>query len=222
MQKRLIILLIAFGFIAQAQTTFSYKNDFKTILAKTKDASDKLNYDKLLSRFQINDSTLTNAEVLALMIGFTARPEYKPSVDLKEERAIYNLNAEGKYDAALKKADEFLKTHPLSIKAIYELSFSYYKAGNTEMAKFYVKQGQRLFNAMTYSGNGKTKQTPIFALSAEDGQEYIYKFLQGGIGEMDSARDDEGNNLDILEATFKVGEPYKLFFISEHGAGNKK
>ena len=221
MLKNLTILFIAFGFLVHAQSNFNYKKDFKTILAKTKDVNDILHYDKLVSRFKKNDTTFSNAEVLALMIGFTGRPEYKPYDDLKEEDNIYNLNAEGKYEEALIKADEFLGTHPLSLKVIYEKSFSYFKAQNNDSAKFYAKQGQRIFNAMAYSGDGRTKQTPIFALGPTDGQDYIYKFMQGGIGEKDSGYDEDGNFLDILELNFRTGQSYQLFFITQHAVEKK-
>lgn len=220
MLKKFIFLLVAFGFITQAQNNFTYKTDFKTILAKTKDVNDNLNYDKLLSRFKKNDSTLTNNEVLALLIGFTAKPEYKPYEDLQEEKSIYNLNAEGKYEEARIKADEFIKTHPLSIKVIFERSFAYYKARMEDSAKIFSSQGKKIFNAMNYSGSGKTIQSPIFALGLEDGQEYIYKFLGSGIGLKGSLKDENANTVDFLEVASKVKEPYNLYFIVQH-ATNK-
>ncbi|MBK7816733.1 MAG: DUF4919 domain-containing protein [Sphingobacteriaceae bacterium] len=216
MLKKLIILLVAFSFITNAQNNFTYKTDFKTILAKTKDANDKLCYDKLLSRFNKNDSTLTNAEVLALLIGFTAKPEYKPYEDMLVENDIYNLNAEGKYYDARIKANEFMQTHPLSVKVIFERAFSYYKGRFEDSAKIFASQGNKIFNAMKYSGKGKTMQDPIFALSPQDGQEYIYKFLSGGIGLKGSLKDENGNTVDFLEVTSKVKEPYNLYFIIQH------
>lgn len=65
-----MILLVATtcGF---AQDTFNYQTDFKNILAKTKDKNHKLAYNKLLTRFSALDTTLTDYEVLALLIGFT-------------------------------------------------------------------------------------------------------------------------------------------------------
>ena len=212
----IILLVVAFG--ANAQSNFNYKRDYNTIVAKTKISGDKLNYDKLLLRFKANDNTLTDAEVLALLIGFSARPEYMPYEDLLVEHDIYNLNAEGKYDEALQKANEYLGTHPLSVKAIYEKSFSCFKAGNNDSAKYYVKQGQRIFKAMTYSGNGKTKQTPIFVLGPSDGHDYINKFIEGGIGLTSSIKDDNGNSVDILEVKLKAGESYELYFITQHAS----
>ena len=105
------------------------------------------------------------------------------------------------------------------VKAIFEKSFSYFKAGYVDSAKFYSSQGYMIFNAMRYSGDGKTKQTPMFALGTEDGQDYIYKFIGSGIGEMNSGKDENGNILDILEVTSKAGESYNLYFVILHASG---
>jgi hypothetical protein len=216
MFKHLTTLFIALAFITTAQNSFNYKKDFNTILAKTKDPKDKLNYDKLLTRFKTNDTTLTNAEVLALLIGFTVKPEYKPYTHLKEEKAVYDLNAEGKYDEGLVKANEFLATHPFSVKVIFERSFSYYKARMTDSAKIFASQGYKIFNAMKYSGDGKTKQTAMFALGPEDGEDYIYKFLGSGTGQKGNIPDDDGHKLNFYEVVSKVEEPYTLYFNVQH------
>jgi hypothetical protein len=216
MFKHLTTLLIALAFITTAQSNFNYKKDFNVILTKTKDPKDKLNYDKLVKRFKKCDTTLSNAEVLALLIGFTAKPEYKPYTHLKEEKAVYDLNAEGKYDEGLIKANEFLAAHPFSVKVIFERSFSYYKARMQDSARSFASQGYKIFNAMKYSGDGRTKQTPMFALGPEDGEDYIYKFLGSGIGEKDSMLDSDGNKLNSYEVVSKVAEPYTLYFIIQH------
>src|ERR1700739_4098558 len=72
------------------QNTFNYQKDFKRILYRTKDPKDNLSYEKLLKRFKGDDTTMTDYEVLALMIGFTDNSEYKPYQDLEAERSIYN------------------------------------------------------------------------------------------------------------------------------------
>jgi hypothetical protein len=222
MHTYITILVLAFNLFAGAQTNFNYAKDFNSILAKTKDKSDPLNYDKLLARFHKNDSTLTNAEMLALLIGYTAKPDYKPYADLKEEQAVYNTNAEGNYYEGLLKAKSFLKTHPFSIKVIFECSFSYYKIGKIDSAKFVSEQGYRIFKAMAYSGDGKTKQSPIFALGPTDGEDYIYKWVSAGIGQKDSGSDSAGNALEILEVVTRVNEPYYLHFVIQHAVSKKK
>lgn len=220
MIKHLTALLAFCAFISSAQT-FNYAKDFNTILAKTKDKNDELNYDKLLTRFKKNDSTLTDAQVLALLIGYTAKPQYKPYADLKEEQAVYNLNAEGNYFEGLQAANAFLKTHPFSIKVIFECSFSYYKMGKLDSAKYVSSLGYRIFKAMKYSGDGKSKASPIFALGPTDGEDYIYKWVSSGIGLKDSGADEAGNALQILEVVTRVTQPYNLYFVIQHAKKKK-
>lgn len=211
-----LLLFLTTGQISFGQTTFDYQKDFNTILEKTKDPKNNLAYDKLLKRFVTNDTTLIDYEVLALLIGFTAKPEYKPYDDLKTEREIYKLNGEKKYQEGLNKASEFLKTHPLSVKAIFEKSYSFHKLEQKDSAEYYMYQGQRIFKAMYYSGNGQSPETPTFALGPADGQDYIHRFVGVDIGTMGSGRDKNGNFLDILEAKFEENQTVTLYFIIQH------
>lgn len=64
------LLFLSVGQFVFGQTTFNYQNDFKAILQKTKDPNNVLSYDKLLRRFVSNDTTMTDFEVLALLIGY--------------------------------------------------------------------------------------------------------------------------------------------------------
>ena len=194
------IIFLFFASFMFGQKTFNYTKDFKLILAKTKDKTNELSYDKLLVRFKKNDTTLTDYQVLALLIGFTDMSAYKPYADLAKERNIYDLNGKGKYKEGLASADSFLKTHPLSQKVLFEKAYSYHKLSNEDSANYYVYQGQRIFRAMYFSGNGQSPETPTFALGPADGQDYIRKFIGASIGSMGSGRDAEGNFLDILEA----------------------
>ena len=215
-----LLLLLTTGQIAIGQTTFNYKDDFQKVLAKTKDQNDNFSYDKLLKRFSVNDTTLTDFEVLALLIGFTDKPDYKPYDDLSTEREIYKLNGEKKYKEGLELGQKFIKTHPLSVKTLFEIAYSYHKLNQEDSAQHYVYQGQRIFKAMYFSGDGKTTETPTFALGPADGQDYIYKFVGADIGTMGSGSDKKGNFLDILEAKFEDGKTMNLYFIIQH-ASNK-
>lgn len=217
-----LLLLIVTGQSANGQTIFNYKDDFKKVLSKTKDPNDNLFYDKLLKRFSINDTTLTDFEVLTLLIGFTGKQEFKPYQDLNAERKIYDINGDGKFKEALDSATVFLKTHPLSVKVLFEKAYSFHKLEQEDSAAFYSYQGRRIFKAMSFSGNGKSPETPTFALGPADGQDYIRKSVGakiGGakIGTMGSGRDKDGNFLDILEVVPKDGSSsYNLYFIIQH------
>ncbi|MDP3555793.1 MAG: DUF4919 domain-containing protein [Bacteroidota bacterium] len=209
-----LLLLLSVGQIVYGQTTFNYKDDYKKVLAKTKDQNNNLSYDKLLKRFSANDTTLTDFEVLGLLIGFTDKPEFKPYTDLNKEREIYKLNGEDKFQAALDSANIFLKKHPLSQQAIIEISYSYYKLNNKDSSDFYMYQFRRIMKAMDFSGDGK--EIPIFALGPADGQNYIRKYLSAKVGSMGSGSDKNGNFLDILEAKYKDGTSESLYFIIQH------
>jgi hypothetical protein len=207
----LIIAHITYG-----QTTFNYKDDFKKILAKTKEKNDNLSYDKLLNRFNSNDTTLSDFEVLALLIGFTDKPDYKPYEDIDTEGEIYKLNGEKKYNTALELGQKFIKTHPLSVKTLFEIAYSFHKLDKEDSANSYLYRGKAIFKAMYFSGDGKSKETPTFALGPADGQDYIYKFVGARIGTMGSGRDNNGNFLDILEAIFQNDQSITLYFIIQH------
>lgn len=216
MKVILIFALLSLSITLLGQTDFNYGRDFKPILLRTKDAKDDLSYDKLLKRFSQNDTTLTDFEVLALMIGFTSKPAYLPYSDLEIEREIYKLNDQKKYKEGLAMADSFLMSHPVSVNAIFEKSYSFHKLLQKDSAEYYAYQGNRIFEAMYYSGNGKTKEHPTFALGPADGQDYIRKFVRARIGDMGSGSDDSGYFLDILEAKFEDGDKITLFFIIQH------
>jgi hypothetical protein len=211
-----LLCSLIIGYITYGQTTFNYKDDFKKVLAKTKDENDSLSYDKLLKRFNNNDTTLSDYEVLALLIGFTAKPEYKPYQDLDTEREIFNLNSANKYKAGLKLGLKFIKTHPISVKALFEIAYSFYKLNNEESAKYYLYRGRTILKAMNFSGDGSSKETPTFALGPADGQDYIYKYIGAKIGTMGSGTDNSGNFLDILEAKLENGQSTTLYFIIQH------
>lgn len=212
-----LLVFLGTGKIASAQTTFYYHNDFKKILAQTKDPNDKLYYENQLKRFSANDASLSDFEVLALLIGYTDKKDYKPYADLETEREVYRINDEGEFKKGLKEANKFLATHPFSIKVLFEKSYSYYKLGNEDSAAYYSSQAKRIFMAMDYSGDGRSSETPMFALGPADGQEYIRKYLGAGIGTMGSGRDKNGDFLDMLTVMPDDGSAsYRMNFIIQH------
>jgi hypothetical protein len=218
MKNFLILILMSITAAVLGQESFNYQKDFKPILTKTKDAKDELYYNRLLNRFEHDDTTMTNYEVLALLIGFTDKHEYKPYADLSTERNIYSLNGEKKYKEALDEVNTFLKTHPVSLKAIFEKAYSFYKLNQIDSSNFYSYQGRQIINAMAFSGDGITPETPMFALGPADGQDYIHRVLRGDIGTMGDGRDKNGNFLDILEAKTPDGKDVTYYFIIQHAA----
>jgi len=152
---------------------FDYKRDFKNILARTKNKQDTLFYLKLLNRFQENDSTLTPAETLALMIGYTDSRFFKPYTNMQTELEIIKLNDKAFYLDALDESKEYLRTHPLSLSINKERSFAYYMLKKRDSAKYYMRLADKIMEAMIYSGKGRTPESAYFSLGLVDGDYFI-------------------------------------------------
>lgn len=157
---------------------------------------------------------MTESEILALLIGFTDKPSYKPYNIVETERLIYNLNDEGKYQAACDTATKLLKEYPLSYQALKEKSYALGKLGFEDSASYYLDLVAKIMSAMVYSGDGQTPETAMFALGPADGQH-----LLGGaglsIGSMGSGKDKNGNFVDILEVS-KDGNNRSIYFNIQH------
>lgn len=214
------ILLFASAAFGQ-KFEFDYHTDFPTILEQTKNSKHDYHYDKLLKRFQSNDTTMTDFEVLALLIGFTDNEHFKPYAYISTEREIYDLNGKGKFKESLAMSDSFLVHVPVSQQALIEKSYSHYKLDQLDSAQFYMTQFRRIMDAMGQSGDGLTPETGVFALGPADGQNFIKKYIVSDIGTMGSGRDKHGNFVDILEAVWEdeeTGEPQKrnIYFQIQH------
>ncbi len=211
--KYIFSLCLIVCFLRCGAQNFNYHKDYDSILKRTRDIKDNLYYRKLLGRFNKYDTSMTDAEVLALMIGYTGQPQFAPYSDLSTERKIYQLNDERKYDEVLEITDSFVITHPLSQKTLLERSYAFHKKGENDSAANYAYRCKRILKAMAWSADGLTPETAIFTVGPADGQDFITKYLEGEIGSMGSGRDSYGNFLDIL--TIKPKEKkssYKMYF----------
>lgn len=210
------IILFSFIPLFIFSQNFDYKRDFENILKESQDKKSNLYYGNLLTRYKKSDTTLTNKQVLSLLIAFTANKNYKPYKDIDFGRNLYQLNDDEKFDEVIKTGDEFLNTHPFDIKTLYETSYAYYKKGNQEIADSYLTKATLIFKAMSYSGDPKSIDTAFFALNPSDGQEFIRKKIGAKIGFMGSGEDKNGYFLDILEAIFKDETRQTFYFIIPH------
>ncbi len=212
----LLLLLWLPAFLTKAQVNFNYQKDYEVIAARTGDFRDVLYYDKLRDRFTRNDTSLSNFEVLSLLIGFSKQSNFKPKEDYQKEQRIYDLNSEGKYQDAITEATHFLRTHPVSQQAIIEKSYAFMQLGKKDSADFYLLQFSLIMSAMNYSGGGLSAEDPVFALAPGDAQNYIVKYLVADVGTMSSTIDKAGNYIDVMEAKFADGHVTPYYFVTEH------
>ncbi|MDP5200463.1 DUF4919 domain-containing protein [Flavobacterium sp. DG2-3] len=213
--KGLLRILMAFFSLIITNSSFGqdfdYHNDFKDLLKKSKDKSSEYFYPKLLERFNANDSTLTNKDIVALQIGFTDNKNYKPYETIYKEREILALISDKQYEKAVIKCDKLLKTNPVDFTALMEKGFAYMKLNKTDVL-IHKEKTIKIINSIMWSGDGTTER-PCFVLSPIDGQTLIRYILGGSIGTMGSGRDKNGYFLDILEMKKDDGSLTKYFII---------
>ena len=223
--KTILILLFALAAfpVAGQEFSFTYHSDYPKLLARTQARSDKLYYPELVKRFVRNDSTLTDFEVLALLIGFTADKNYRAYPDLEVERKLYDLNDQGRFREAVRKGRSFNKTHPLNQMTLIELSFAYNQLHMPDSSVYFGRQFHRVMDAMAMSGSGMHPDSALFSLTPVDGQNFILKYLRADVGTMGSGTDSHGDFLDILEyISEEEGAKLPLYFNIQHASGQVK
>lgn len=204
------VLLSGSNIFAQ---NFDYHIEFKVILENSKDKNHAYYYPKLLERFNANDSTLTDKEMIALQIGATNEKNYKPYETMDPEQEILELVSDKSYEKAIKNCDVLLKDNPLNFVALMEKGFCYMKLNKPD-APAQKEKFMRVVNSIMWSGDG-TREHPMFVLGPADGQFLIRYILGGDIGTMGSGSDKNGYFLDILD--MKLGEESRsMHFIIPH------
>lgn len=163
----------------------------------TGDPKGKLFYDTLRNRFQRDDKTLTNDELVALQIGFSQKDGYNPYGDIDLDRAFIGSANREDTDTTVLYGTKYLQRNPVSLSAHFALWKAYEKRKENVLAEKYKIRFQRLVDSILSTGDGVNK--PYFVLSPIDGQILIRKYWNSDIGVMGPARDKKKNFLDMLE-----------------------
>jgi hypothetical protein len=227
------IAFIVFSAYGQDQNTedppFNYKRDFKHNLDSASDRTSRLYYQKLIIKFLNNDSTLTNAEMLTLMIGFTENPHYKPLENMEKELEIFDHNNNGEFSVAISKSRKYLQTNPLSLLVLREISYAYQKNSKEfqknlvmdsallyqDSAKYFMDLNDRIMEAMIYSGKGRTPETPIFSMGIADG-EYFIPNVGFVIDKKDTEWNKNGDFVETITAIVDKVNVRKYYFVIQH------
>lgn len=212
MRALLIFGLVFLPLLSWCQTPFSYKKDYAKIVARTQDPKDAWYYETLLEHFQRPDTNLADVDVLALMIGYTALPSYKPYGDDSHVHQFAKLNQAGQAAAASDSLDAFLKTHPLCLEAILtKVDICYEMKRESEFVK-YRWQALAVMKAMLSTGSGKTASEAMFSVGPVDGANIVRMMLDGKIVSAGSGEDRDGNFIDIETAEMPDGKKQTYYF----------
>jgi hypothetical protein len=215
MRTVFFFLLLFSAASAFSQPAFEYKRDFKPFLEQSQDRQSPLYYQKLLIRFLDRDTSLSDMETLAMMIGYTEDSHYKPFEDMEKETEIFAMNEEGMYDDVIDKGRKYLQTHPLSLRVLKEASYAYFQKQQQDSADYYMDLVEKLMNAMIYSGTGKKPEQPIFSLGLADGEYFIPNI---GLKVLDKNTDWNANNqfIEVIKASKSGDDEILYYFMIEH------
>lgn len=205
MKRSILILFIAVlsASIYAQEFKFDYKRDYERVAKASKDNNSKLFYPALMQKFLDADTSMTDYQTLAMMIGFTKQEEYKPETIKLAESKIYAFNEKGDFENAKLIEDDLLIRYPLTTVGLIEKAYTSAKLEDLESMDLYGKRFRQLMKAMIFSGDGKSPETAIFALSVNDARNFVKKVLKADVGLNGYLESKDGYYVVGFEAIFE-------------------
>ncbi|RYZ26425.1 MAG: DUF4919 domain-containing protein, partial [Sphingobacteriales bacterium] len=216
MRTVILLFLLPFCACAQAQDMFDYHRDFDRMVKESQDSKHPHYYPTLLKRYNSNDTTLSNAEILAFMVGFTRQPAYLAKDNGDREEKIMDYVRNDQYTQAIEAANKLLAAYPMNFTAAMEKSFSVMKL-KQDSAVFYKQRFMSIQRAIRASGDG-SREHPYFILGANDGNLLVNFVLGGEVGMLGTGRDEHGNLIEMIEMTDRKEKDKPsvyVFFITD-------
>ncbi len=219
-----LFFLLNWAAPAQSQE-FLYDRDYQPMLLRSKTQGDPFYYSNLLSRFLVNDSTLSVIEMMYLMIGYTGTPYFQPYLYRATEKTIKSLNDQRRYKEALMICDTFLTRYPLSQSAIIEKAYAFHQLKQYDSAVHYKEQFARIMAAMDWSADGHSPETAMFAIGPYDGQNFVDMYYHAELGKINTVENQNGDLCSAVEIIFKQKEQVQktnFYFVIQHAANTLK
>ena len=165
-------------------------------------------YKDLMDRFLKDPASLSKEEVANLYYGFAYTKDYDPlRVDLMTEpHKLYN---EGKMQEAYDFCKKELQKAPVSLSLLWQISMIADELKMKEEAKKYYSTLKELYDAITASGNGYSKENAIKVIFISD--EYAIFRDMMGLKRLQHTLEDGGYDRMTLDRGNK-GETVTLWF----------
>jgi len=178
-----LLLLAASSIHGQSERKFE-KPDYATIERLTKDISAAAYYPKLFSRYQHNDTTLTDRDFMLLYYGYFFQSGYKQSgVRSAIEDSVNAINNKGsgmttyEMKRMIRLTQRELKRSPFDLEYINALCNMQQMLGNNDSLIIYLYKLKMIARTLCASGDGLTEPTAIHVLMVSD--EYSILHLLG-------------------------------------------
>jgi len=175
--KPLLLILILFCIKTYSQHQFEVVSRDE-VRKLTNDASLSTYYPKLLKRFNVFDTTLSNRDYQLLYYGFEFQNGYNGTSDHGKGEILSLIN-DKKYAAAIKLCDSVLQIIPISLTANYleGLALNDMDASESKVLK-YRNRYRRLRDAILHSGNGFKCETGLMIIYMVDAEDLMFRYFE--------------------------------------------
>lgn len=170
MKKLFIFLFIG---IVSLQSYCYAQNELKIDYQVIKEyvANQKEDFQRLIQRFEANDSLLTRTDYATIYYGYSFTPDYNASMfDMTDEfQNIRKLAKEGKNEQAYEAGKELLKKNPVSLELLYQMGIL---ASNLQKdadeIRGYSKRYAALVTMIARTGDGRSEATAFKVICVND------------------------------------------------------
>jgi hypothetical protein len=213
MIKNLIAVLLCLVCVRTANAQIISNVNFDEVKAAIEKPG-ATRYETLIERAAKLDTTLTATDHKLLYYGQVFQAGYKPYGEGMALQAARKILQEGKTDEAISLTDAHLKSHPVSMEAIYLKLMILFKQDKKPEMRPYMTLLNGLIKAIVQSGDGKTAETAMVVASITD--EYTVMSSLGVRASQQSLINGkypcdkmtlQANNAGLTELFFNVSKP---------------
>lgn len=217
MKKRTFILMFLFSI---SLTTFSQsKLDFESIKKNISNPESEFFYTKILTKYNLGDTTMTMAEMSHCYYGHIFSPNFKPYERPKGTDLVDTLINKSKNNIDSLRISRILDStankHPFDLKTlIYQRKYSTSRlSSQTAWNKIYL-----IAKAIQSSGNGLTKKTPMYIIDVAD-EFIILKFLGLSKNGKQSLTKNKIDEIGVQKNNMKIKKLYfDLYALNTNGS----
>ncbi len=225
----ILALLICCSITLSAQYDEPTAPDYKSIEKNINNSFSHLNYEVLMERYRMGDSTMTIDEKRHLYFGYVFQPSYNPAdTSQYNTRMATVLNkqyfSDQDYEEVLQYAEALLKEDPFNMRALNAKLLVFAQKNNVEAYRRTAKQRNIVQQAIISTGDGMSKSTPYYVIKVS--HEYdLLGFLGFKFGGEDKIeRNCNCNSLTLAPNRFGVDKLYfdispTFEYIKRKGSG---
>lgn len=175
---QLIIISTLISSYSSSHGQNEQKLDFKEIEKEVMDKNSAHYYPKLIERFLMHDTSLTENENRLIYYGNVYSKVYSPYITSDEEKKFLKYYYAKKYKKAIPFGQKVLNNNPVNVKILLKVMVSYSALKDSVNTAMYADMYFDLIDVIKHSGDGKGFGTAYVVINISDEYELLkYKDL---------------------------------------------